>query len=230
MILDNWSYVLAASFNEIWLEVARIVPNIIVALLVLIVGWLIGSVLGGIVAQVVRALRLDKALEGVGVDELTARAGIRLDSGLFLGGLVKWFMIVAFLMASVNILGLTEVSLFLRDIVLGYLPNVIVAAMILLLAAYVGDVVNRLVVHSARAAGYHGAAFIGTVSRWAIWISSILVALTQLGIAEDFAQTLYKGVVYMLVLAGGLAFGLGGKEVAAEILENLKNEVTHKSK
>lgn len=230
MILDNWSYVLAASFNEIWLEVARIVPNIVVALLVLIVGWLIGSVLGGIVAQIVRALRFDKALEGVGVDELAARAGIRLDSGAFLGGIVKWFMIIAFLLASVNILGLTEVSLFLRSIVLGYLPNVFVAAIILLIAAYVGETARKVVVHSARAAGYHGASFLGVVAKWSIWITSLLVALVQLGIAAEFAETLFQGVVVMLAIAFGLAFGLGGKDVAAELLENLKDEITHKAK
>lgn len=230
MILDNWSYVLAASFNEIWLEVARLVPKIVVALLVLIVGWLIGSVLGGIIAQVTRALRLDKALEGVGVDELAARAGIRLDSGAFLGGLVKWFMIITFLLASVNILGLTEVGIFLRQIVLGYLPNVIVAAIILLVAAYVGEATYRVVTASARAAGYKGAAFIGAVSRWAIWIFSVLVALAQLGIAAEFAQTLFQGLIAMIAIAGGLAFGLGGKDVASEFLEKLKDEATHKGK
>lgn len=228
MLLQSWSDVLANSLLEVWLEFARVIPNLFGAVLIFIIGWLVGAVLGGIVAQLVRSLRLDAALSSLGVDELVEKAGMKLDSGAFIGGVVKWFFIISFLMASVNILGLTEVSAFLRQVVLGYLPNVIVAALVLLVAAIVAEATQKFVVVSARAADFPSAGLLGGISRWAIWIFAILVALSQLGIAADFAQTLFSGVVAMLAIAGGIAFGLGGKDAAEDFIDKLKGDISSK--
>jgi len=154
-----------------------------------------------------------------------SRAGFNLDSGAFIGGLVRWFVIIIFLIASIDVLGLTQVNVFLREVVLGYLPNVVVAALILIVAAVIADAVYKLVVGSARAANIPSAHFMGGVAKWAIWIFAILAALGQLGIAGAFAQTLFTGLVAMLALAGGLAFGLGGKESASRYLDRLRGDI-----
>lgn len=225
MLLQTWSEVLTESFQGLWGQVISFVPSLVVALIIFIVGWVVGAVLGRWVAEVVRAVKIDRALKGLNIDELLERGGFKLDSGLFVGGLVKWFVIVVFLVASVDVLGLEGINFFLRDVVLGYLPNVIGASIILLLAAVIAELVQKVVVGGAKAAKAPAAELYGGVARWAIWIFALLAALDQLGIAEPFVQTLFTGAIAMLALAGGLAFGLGGRDAAARYIEKLRGDI-----
>jgi len=163
--------------------------------------------------------------QALGAEEPLARAGFRLDTGAFVGGLVRWFLIVVFLVATIDVLGLPQVNIFLREVVLVYLPNVIVAALILVVAAFVAEATQRIVVGSAKAAGVPSTHLLGGITKWAIWIFAILAALYQLGIAGVFAQTLFTGFVAMLAIAGGLAFGLGGRDAASRYIESLKRDI-----
>ena len=219
---------LIASFYALWSGVMIFIPRFIVALIILIFGWVVAVAIGRLVMQLIRALKVDVALEGLGAKELASRAGVKLDSGMFIGGLVKWFFIVVFLMASVDVLGLDEVTVFLRDVVIFYIPNVIVAAVILVAAAVLGDVAQRLVRGSAQAAHLPSAGFLGGVAKWAIWVFAILAALFQLGIAGPLVEKLFTGFVAMVSIAGGLAFGLGGKDAAARFIEKLRSDIAHK--
>lgn len=225
MYLDTWSDVLRASFQNLWVGVIGFVPNLIVALIILVLGWLVGVLFGRAVWQVFKSLKIDEALKRAGFESFLRRGGLDLDSGAFIGGLVKWFVVVVFLIAAFDVLGLAQVNLFLQEVVLAYLPRVIVAALVLLVAGVVGDVTQRLVVASGRTAGVGSAHFAGTVSKWAIWIFAILVALSQLGIAAQFSTTLFTGVVIALSLALGLSFGLGGQEAAHEFVKRLRDDM-----
>jgi hypothetical protein len=227
MLVQDWGDVLVASFQSLWTGVALSVPKIFFAVLVFIVGWIISVAIGKVVAQVIRAIKVDRALQNLGIEEPLARAGFRLDTGAFIGELVKWFFIVMFLMAAVNALGLNQVGAFLGDVVLLYLPNVIVAAIILVAAALIADATHKVISGAAKAAHLPSAGFLGGVAKWAIWIFAILASLYQLGIAGPFVQTLFMGLVAMLSLAGGLAFGLGGKEAAARYLEKLREDISN---
>ena len=131
-----------------------------------------------------------------------------------------------FLLASLAGLGLTQLNLFLQS-VLAYLPQVIVAVLMLLVAAVIAEVMQNVVVGAARAAEMKSARFLGSVTRWAIWIFAILAALDQLNVATAFVQTLFTGVVVALSLAIGLSFGLGGQEAAARYIEHLRKELPH---
>ena len=175
-----------------------------------------------------KSLKVDDALRRSGFESFLIRGGVNLDSGAFVGGLVKWFVIVVFLIAAFDVLGLSQVNFFLQDVVLGYLPRVIAAALVLLVAGVIGDVTGRVVVTAARTAGVESAHFAGAVARWAIWIFAILVALSQLGIAAAFSQTLFTGVVIAVSLALGLSFGLGGQEAASRFVEKLRGEMSGK--
>jgi len=216
---------LQQSFYDLWSAVIAYVPNIVVAVLIFIIGWVIGAIIGRIVAQVVHALRVDNALRGAGVEEVLSKAGFNLNAGRFVGELVKWFIIVVFLVASLDVLGLTQVNIFLQEVVLLYLPQVIVAVLILLLAAVIAEMAKNIVVASARAAGAHSINLMGSVTKWAIWVFAVLAALSQLGVASSFVQTLFTGVVIALSLGFGLAFGLGGKEAAADYIKKMKREI-----
>jgi len=228
MITQDWSDVLLTSFQSLWLGVAEFLPRLILALVVFIVGWIVAVTLGRFVSQIIGFFKVDKVLQKTGIEEPLARAGLSLNSGNFIGALVKWFFLIVFLVAAVDIIGLVQVNIFLRDAVLFYLPNVIVASLILVAAALLADTLQRVVVGSAKAARLTSASFLGGVVRWAIWIFAILAALYQLGIAGPFVQTLFTGFIAMLSIAGGIAFGLGGKDAANQFVDKLKGDISER--
>jgi len=225
MVFTTWADVLSQSFQNLFYGLVAFIPSLIVAIVIFVVGWLVGVGLGRVVKQIVDALRVDNALRSTGIERLLSRAGFELSSGKFLGFLVEWFFIIVFLVAALDVLGLTTVNLFISEVVLGYLPQVIVAVLILLVAAVVAEAAERVVVGSAKAASLRAAGFIGKVTRYAIWIFAILAALAQLNVATAFVQTLFTGVVIAVSLAVGLAFGLGGQTSAARYLDHLQSEI-----
>jgi len=224
MFLTRWADVLNMSFQNLFYGMVEYIPNLLIAVIIFVLGWLIGAGLGRVVAQVVNSLRVDQALRAAGVERVLERAGFSLNSGAFLGMLVKWFFILVFLVAALEVLGLTQVTMFLTAVVLGYLPRVIVAVLILLVAAVIAEAAQRLVAGSARAANMRSANFLGSIARWAIWIFAILAALDQLGVTP-FVQTLFTGVVVALALAFGLSFGLGGQQAASRFIDKMQSEI-----
>lgn len=225
MFVTSWVEILVSSLKGIALGLASFVPGLIFAVVIFIIGWLVAVLVEKIVEAVFKSLKIDAALRAAGTEEVVKRAGYNLNSGRFVGSLVKWFVIVVFLVASFDILGLTQVNEFLSTVVLYYLPKVIVAVLILMVAIVVAEAAKKIVIGSARAAHLSSANFLGSVAKWAIWIFAILTVLFQLGIAAPFVQTLFMGVVVAISLAVGLSFGLGGKEAASELISKLKHEV-----
>lgn len=223
MVLQTWGDVIIASLQQVWTSVAGFLPLFIGAVIVFIVGWIVAVALGKVVEQIIRALKVDAVLAKLDFEKTLERAGMKLNSGAFVGGLVKWFLLVAFLLAAANIVGLSQVSGFLRDVLL-YIPNVVVAALILIIAGLVGETAERIIRGSVEAAGYRGA-LVGVVTRWAIWIFAFIAVLLQLGIATVLVQTLITGFIAALALAFGLSFGLGGKDAAASFIDRLRGEL-----
>ncbi len=224
-IFQSWGDAFTYSLQNIWASFIDFVPRFLFAIIVFIIGWIVAAVIGKAVEQVISALKIDKALGSAGADGVMERAGMRLNVGGFIGGVVKWFIIVVFLVASLDILSLTAVTDFLKNDVLGYLPHVIVAALVLVIATVVADFMGKVVMTSAKAGGVRSANFLGTLTRYSIWIFAFIIALSELGIATAYMQILFTGLVAMLALAGGLAFGLGGKEAAARGVEHLRDRV-----
>lgn len=225
MVFTTWADMLSQSFQSLFYGLVEFIPNIVVAIVIFIVGWLIGVGVGRVVTQIVNSLRVDQALRSTGIERVLSRAGFELSSGKFLGFLVEWFFIIVFLVAALGVLHLDAVNVFIRDVVLGYLPQVIVAVLILLVAAVVADSAERVVAGSAKAANLNASGFIGKVARYSIWVFALLAALAQLDVATAFVQTLFTGVVIAVSLAVGLAFGLGGQNAAARYIEHLQTEI-----
>lgn len=225
MYLTNWGQVLTLSFQNLWMGIVSFVPNLVVAIVIVILGWLVGALIGRAIWQVFRSIKVDEALRRAGFEGFLRRGGLNLDTGAFIGGLVKWFIIVVFLVAAFDVLGLSQVNLFLQQVVIAYLPRVIVAALVLLVGGVIGDIVERVVVTAARTADLKSAHFAGAIAKWAVWVFAILVALSQLGIAAAFSQTLFTGIVIAVSLALGLSFGLGGQEAAGRFIERLRGDM-----
>jgi len=203
------------------------IPNLIVAIIIVLIGWGIGVIVCKAIEQFIRAIKFDHALRKAGFEMVVQKAGLTLNSGKFIGKIIEYFIVIVFLIAAFNVLGLTQVTSFLQQIVLGYLPQLIVAILILLVGSVVGDVMGRIVRHTSRTAGLHSSGILGAVTKWGIWIFAILVALSQMGVASAFIQTLFTGFVVAVSLALGLSFGLGGQAAASRTIERVSSEITH---
>jgi hypothetical protein len=225
-LLQTQSDALATAFTNLGTGLIQFLPSVLIAIIIFIAGWIFGSVLGKLISQLFKTLRVDHALKVAGVEEVLHRAGYGLNSGRLVGNLVKWFIIAAFLIASFDVLHLSKVTDFLGSIVLFFLPQVIVSVLILLVAGILADFVSNVVTASAAAAELKSAKMLGTISRWTIWIFAFVVALSQLGIATAYLQTLFTGVVVAISLALGLSFGLGGQDAAARTIERVREDVS----
>ena len=225
---DTWATVLQNSFEQVFTGVLAVVPNLIIAVIIILLGWIIGAALSKVVSQIIKSVKLDKALSSAGLDEVVEKGGFKLNSGKFLGELVKWFTIVVFLITAFDVLGLQQVNDFLQGVVLGYIPQVIGAVLILLIAVVIADALKKTVIASSKAAGLDSANFLGSVTKWSIWVFAGLAALFQLGIGAIFIQTLFTGVVVSLALAFGISFGIGGKDAAADAVDKIKREISQR--
>ena len=227
-IISDWGVQLSSAFTGIGVQVLQFLPKLLLAIIIFIAGWVVGSVLSDVVSKIIKAIKVDSILESAGARGLLDKAGFNLNTGAFLGGLVKWFIIIVFLVTALDILKLEAVNAFLTNVVLGYIPQVIVATLILVVAAVLADLSQKVLSGGARALDSKHAGMVGGVARWSIWIVDILAALNQLGIAGGMMQTLFTGLVAMLALAGGLAFGLGGKDAAANYIEKLRGDISNR--
>lgn len=225
MLLHTWGDVFSVSFQNLWLGVVSFLPSLIVAIIIFIVGWVVGSIVGKALSQVITSLKVDSLFKGTGFETALHRGGFKLSVGSLFGGLVKWFIIIVFLMTSLEIVGLRQVNDFLREVVLSYLPNVIIAAFILVIAGIVSDTMRRVVVGTAKAANVARANLYGTITVYAIWIFAFIIALSELGIAAQFMQILFTGIIAMLAIGGGLAFGLGGRDAAGRVIDRVKSDI-----
>lgn len=225
--VQTWGEAITLSLLNLWDRFVNFLPSLVGAVLVFVAGWIVAVALGKVVEHIVKMLKVDDVMEKAGTKARFEKAGVKLDVAKFLGGLVKWFLILVFLMAATDILKLVQVTTFLNNIVL-YLPNVVVAAVILAVAFLVANFVFAVVKGSTKVAGIVSATLLATIAKWAIVIFGFLAALVQLGIAASLINTLFIGLVAMLALAGGLAFGLGGKDEAAAVLKKIRQEITEK--
>lgn len=225
---SNYQYTVADSLRGLYDKVILYVPNLLAAFIVLILGWLIGSFLGTVVRKVLDAIKIDMLADRLGLEQLSQRAGRKFSIAAFGHWLVKWFFFLGSIIAAADILGLKEVSNFFYSQVLVYAGNVIVAMAILLLgllaANFFAGVVNSVV----KASGLHASNALGSITKWAILIFSLLAALSQLQIATGFLQDLFRAVVAMLAIAGGIAFGLGGRDHAKKVLDSVEDGLTRR--
>ncbi len=157
MLIQTWGELITVSLQSLWTDYARfLLTNFLGAVVVFIIGWIIAIILARLVAQLIGILRIDQVLEKMGFKKALTRANLKLDSGKFIGELVKWFIIIAFLMTATEILGLEEVTIFLRGILL-YIPQLIVAVLILLVAVLIANLLQKLVKASVETAGLRAA-------------------------------------------------------------------------
>lgn len=212
------------AMQNVWAQLVANLPQIVGALVVLFFGTLLAATLGLLAARLVKSMKLDQIVNQLKVGQLLAQIGISdFKLSRLVGWLVKWFFVVVVFISAADILGWKQLTVFLTNVAL-YLPKIVVAVFIVLagtaLANFVGLVIRKGV--AASKIGHPGV--IGAFARWVIIVFTVMAALVQLDIAKELTQILFTGLVGMLSIAGGLAFGLGGKDMAKDWLDQLRRE------
>lgn len=221
---NTYSSSVSDAMRDLYARLIGFLPSFLVAVIVLVVGWVVAVFVAKLVKQVLQSVKLDEVGDKLGLDEISARTGMKLSVSGAIAWLVKWFLLLAIFLAAADILNLTQISIFLNS-VLSYIPSVIAAAGIMLLGTMVAHFLARLVRHSVKAAGLASADLLGSITRWAVMVFTVLATLDQLGVAQAFVQTLFTGMIAMFAIAGGLAFGLGGKEHATKVLNMIERDI-----
>lgn len=217
-ILVSFSTLLDAFFGFL--------PGFLTAVIVFVVGWIIATALGKVAGQIIRAVKIDSVLEKMGFKKVMDRAGLKLNTGLFFDELIKWFVILVALLVAVDILQLQIVGDLLKIIVL-YIPNVIVAVLILIAGVLISNLLEKSVVASLEAVRMKSSKILGKFTRWFILIFALLIAISALQIGDagrvigDFVSIIITGVV----AAFAISFGLAGKDIAAQLLNKAKNDL-----
>lgn len=202
---------------QLWTETLLYLPRIITAAIILLVGYIIARVLRALVTKGLRAVHFDDLTDRAGVGRALERAGTRMDAAAVLAAIVFWWVLLIFVELAVDNLGLTAITAFINSL-LGYLPNIFVAILILIIGALIANLVADVVLAAASRAGLTTASLLANVARWAILVFAFLAALTQLNVAQNMIFILFAALVGMAALAGGLALGLGGVDAARSLI------------
>lgn len=218
--LTNVGETLTSSINNAIGAVVSFLPNFIAGLVVLLIGIIVASILKQAVVGLLKALKVELFLKKYGVPELKEE----FNWTNILAELVRWFVIIVFLIPTADIWRLERITVVLNQFLV-YLPNVFVAAVVALVGFVFARLAHDVVYVSAKKVDAKTAGTVATVTRWAINIFVILAVLTQLGVAADLVRILFTGIIAMIAIAGGIAFGLGGQGVAKDSLEGLKKRL-----
>lgn len=219
--LQSWADAVQSGVGEAIRKVAAALPEVLAALVVLLIGVVVAYVLKQVVVRLLKAVNLKDIASKAGWNQVFQG---KYDVVDLLGDFVKWFFIVVFLLQALAILGIEEVSDLVGDL-LGYIPNVLAAAAVVFVGFVVADLTARVVANAARAMGASTSRLMANISRWSIGTVVVFTALAQLGVNTLFLERVFTGIVVALALASGLAFGLGGKEMARDLLDNFSKGV-----
>lgn len=227
-LIQSWSDITLKALQDLWVQALNILPLILGALIVFVIGLIVASILEMVVIKVIRLLKLDNLLIRSGVEEYLKRGGLRVDTGKFFGKIIYWFVVLASVLATSSILNFYAFSNFLNSILFIHIPNIIVAVLILLAALIMAGFLKSIIKVSVAGAQIEGAGFLASLAWWTIVIFGFLAALMQLNIAGNLFNTILSGIVAMIALAGGIAFGLGGKDHASHFLSKMKDQLENK--
>lgn len=195
------------------LQAMAYVPQILTAVIIVILGLILAPIFGGLAAKIINLFRVDKFAEDAGIKEVLGSFG-DVSIAKLIGKLVKWFIVITFLIVAADTLNLEQLNLLLSDIVL-YIPRVIIAVVILTIGLLGGSFVGKFVKRATHDTGH--AHLLAKSAKSAVVVFSVVAALIELGIAPELLQILFTGIVIALALA----FGLGGRKKAEEALEKL---------
>lgn len=222
--IQLWTDTVQTALNNSLVQLLEFIPKLVGAVLIFVIGLLIASLVRAIVVRLLTVAQLEAFTEKVGLNKLLRGFGSQITAQEVLGEIIRWSIIFVFLVPASEILGLGQLSQLINNLV-NYIPNVIIAVIILTVGAIIADILGEVVRGTSDAIGASTANLLGVAAKYAVIAFSILIAISELGIAASIINALVWGFVGMMALAGGLAFGLGGKDVAADLLDSLVKSI-----
>jgi len=213
----DWGEAIRASLAGALALLLTGIPRIIGFLLILLIGWFISGLLARAVAGLLRVIRFNDLAQRAGISDFVRQTGIQRDAAGVMADIVMWFVRIITLIVAFDALGLPAVSQVLQQFLL-WIPNLVVALVILVIAGLAANTAARLVRGATAEAGFTNPDVLSSIARIAVWGFGIIIAVNQIGIAQTLVNTLFFGLVGALALALGLAFGLGGRDTAGEIV------------
>ena len=223
----EWENLIVEPVREMLTRIMAYLPVLLGALVILIVGWIVAKIIKSIVNGALKVIRFDTLADKAGISEILQKGKLKITARQVVSGLVYWLVIIMVLVMAVNALGLSNASDVLASL-FAYVPQVIAALLVLVVAMFLANFVSGIVQIAAGNAKLPKPDLLAGISRWAIMIFAVTIALAQLGIAALFVTTTFNIVLGGIVLALALAFGLGGKDAAARYLDELKQKRTEK--
>lgn len=215
--VTEWSDAMFTSLAAAMALLFSAIPKILGFLLIIVVGWFVASLIERGLAALLRSIKFNELSERAGLSDFIRRMGMNTDAAGMIGLVVKWFVRLIALVVAFDALGLPAVSEVLRQLLL-WLPNVVVALVVLVIGGLAARALSNVVRGAASEADLSNADFLAKTASIVVWAFAIVVAVNQLGIATELVNTLFMAIVGALALSLGLAFGLGGRDTAAEIV------------
>ena len=221
MTFSDWSLLIIQPFLQ---QLISFIANLVLAIVVFIIGYLISVGIGKLITEILKSIRFNKLFEKEGWRKALQRANVEVNPSEFIGAIFKWVFVIVSLLIAVDALGLSSFAGFLTQ-VLDYVPNVIVAVLVFVVAIIISDVVEKIVRVSVERLRVGSGYIAASIVKWAIWAFTFFLILDQLLPASLLIKTLYTAIVYgavgALALGVGLAIGHGGKETAAKVIGDM---------
>ncbi len=219
VVRPGFTETLMTSFRDAFTMIVGAIPRILGFIIIVAIGWFVSSLLARAVTGLLRAIRFDELMQKAGLSDFMNKMGTGIDSVGIVAGIVKWIVRIVVLLVAFDTLGLPAVSDVMRQLLL-WLPNLVVAIFVLFIGGIAARAVGNIVRGATAEGGFSNPETLANISRTAVWAFAIVVAINQLGIATNLINTLFTGFVGALAIACGLAFGLGGRDLASRTLEN----------
>ena len=221
--VSDWGQAFLSALADAFSRIFSFLPQLIGALIILWIGWFIAKLLGRLTADVLRKVRFNQAAEKAGLAGMIQSAGVKKDASGVMGEIVKWFFRIIALVAAFSVLELPALTATLTGI-LNFIPNLAIALVIILIGGLIANFASDFIRGVLTQAGFGNAGLFANIVRFAIIYVAAVAALGQIGVAATVINTLWIGTIAALALALGLAFGLGGRDTAARLLENAYNK------
>ena len=221
--VSDWSQAVLTSLAGAMAIFFAAIPKVLAFAVILVVGWFVAGLIARFVAAVLRRVRFNELAMKSGFGGFVKNVGVNTDSAGFLASVAKWFIRLMVLVVAFDALGLPAVSDVLRQLLL-WLPNLAVGIVVLIIGGLLANAAAGLVRGATASAGFRHPELIANVARVSVWIFAIIVAVNQIGIAQTLVNTLFMGAVALVTIALGLAFGLGGRDLAGKLLNKWYEE------
>jgi Mechanosensitive ion channel, conserved TM helix len=215
--------VFLTSLNQFWVQMVNFVPKLLAVVVILFFGWVIAKLVRTGAKRLLELIQFDQFAQKSGLEAFLSSGSVNVTLSGIISQVLYWLVIILFVTTGANMLGLSELANLLHDLA-SYLPRIILAILVMIFGTLLARFLNRLIFAWLHSIKFERALVVSTSVEYGIQILALFVALEQLGIGVQLIHSLFVIVFGAIFFALALAFGLGGREWAAKVIEDLNNK------